>query len=41
MLSMGAGRRAPVSDFRAERGVRSVFSEIDGVGVFWQKTASG
>ncbi len=35
------GCRAAVSDFRAERGVRSELSEIDGVGVFWQKSASG
>ena len=35
------GCRAAVSDFRAERGIRSLLSEIDGVGVFWQKTESG
>lgn len=35
------GCRAAVGDFRSERNIRSPLSEIDEVGVFWQKTARG
>jgi O-methyltransferase len=34
-----AGCRAAVDDFRAMRGITDLIVEIDGVGVYWQKTA--
>lgn len=34
------GCRAAVDEFRAARGINDAIVEIDGVGVYWQKTAS-
>jgi len=34
-----AGCREAVDDFRAARGIKDMIVEIDGVGVYWQKTA--
>ena len=36
-----AGCRKAISDFLAERGIAPDLLEIDGVGVFWQKTVRG
>ena len=34
-----AGCREAVDDFRAARGIKDMIVEIDGVGIYWQKTA--
>ena len=34
------GCRQAVNDFRARRGIRDEIVEIDGVGVYWQKSAA-
>lgn len=34
-----AGCREAVDDFRAARGIKDTIVEIDGVGIYWQKTA--